>query len=391
MPITVNRVLVDDYSGKIHLKNTLTIEDSPSTKVLSEFVLSAAPGGEIRGFSNGVTINHSSINISPESTFWWKQGTLRNLTVHISRSATGVPAKADIGTWTVASTGTRTMHGSAFDVYGDMTWYGGDVNVSGTASEPSSIKVRGGGVFDIKAGGYSWGDVGSAFRVTNDGLVTRTTAGVAQLGGDYLSTGQTHLKAGTLDHLGEVKQTAGQYLLEQGTRARAMHSGGGVQIHGGGIEGGGTVEGNLNLGIDPGAGNPGGSEYVYIHPRVDMGGTITVTGGLQMFSANAATYIDVLGTNSFSKIAVQGVQCVLNGRLNVTKDAAYKPDLGTELPIITAQSIDRNFTSVSISNNLWFITPDPITPGRMFEGEKQPTRYILKVIRPPVDPNPGMD
>lgn len=279
------------------------------------------------------------------------------------------------------------MHGVGIAVHGQMDWKAGDVSVTNAATETSLIEVHGEGVFNVRAAGSWTGGAADSFIVLNHGLVNKETATTSDLGGTYVSIGTTHVKAGTLAHLGKVQVSAGAYKVDQNAIAWVRGWTDGLRVYNGELTGGGKVDGNVNLSyyttetnLPPGLQTTAGT----IHPIA--GQTITITGGLRMRSTSAYMRIDFDANGAFSKVVVLGGAAYLKGTLYVDKDGGFNPGAGS-FTFLTATAISEDFTTEVYSPPYWYADA-PASQWRTFQRKKIGNTYLLEVIDPAAPPVP---
>lgn len=323
-------------------------------------------GGPARGsIYIGETINGNS---SKPATMYWTGGSLEYLDIYVD-------ANSKVTVDGVASP--KAMIQTEFYVDGLLDWYRGNVTVPGV----SKVVIQSGGTFDIAAGGYSWGNAGPSLTTENYGYVRKFAGGVAELGGDYSSSGRTRIEAGTLHHSGQyISQTAGMYELYAGTTSKVTNTNG-LRIFDGGIIGLGTVDGNLKLGYVPGAVGAG-FEHPSITPSIDgVHGTLTITGNFDMLSGGASMHITVDAAGKNSKVEVTGVHtATLNGTLWLTVSQEYKPPPDTRQTFLTAFGIVGDF---SRKESTWWGSWGAGGQSVSWKLEKGTSHYDLLSFSPP--------
>lgn len=383
-PTVLGVSIYSQYTGRLHLRQPLLISDPTSTPFLNFSGSAATIGGEVVTGLLGTVTNRGRVYLGPiqslAARMEWSGGTLADVDFYVGAQST---VHVEEGANTA-----RKMTNTVLYVDGRLHWEDGNVTL-GAANTSSAIVIGGGGRFDIEAGGNSWKGAGP-FLTQNHGLVHKSAAGTAELGGDYLSIGTTHVETGVLKHLGEVKIAAGVYKVDANAEAWVRGWTDGLRVYNGELTGGGKVEGNVNLSFDPADQSvPTGTQTNAgtIHPIA--GQTLTITGGLDMRSTGAYMRIDFDANGGFSKVVVQGGPATLKGTLFVD-NKAYSPPSGS-FTFLTAVAIGGDFTTTLYEHPSWYAAvPGQEHPGcRYFHKKKVGNTYVLEVINPDAPPGGG--
>ena len=156
--------------------------------------------------------------------------------------------------------------------------------------------------------------------------------------GDYSSDSKTEVASGTLEHKGKAEQTAGIYKLGSSSTVKASGPRSELDIYGGGIIGGGTVNGNLVLGYSIPLGQ---SLNPAISPTLADGGTLTIIGNFTSSSDSYASFMSDSKGN-YTKLVVGG-EANMNGTLDFRVHNSWWVPTNTIFSLITAGSIAQHF------------------------------------------------
>ncbi len=226
------------------------------------------------------------------------------------------------GTWEFGNGATWRLDGA------DLTTNAANLSVSGTGTQVLDS------IFD--AGNSSLA-----------GFKTNTATGSFTVGAGYDFTAPgTFSNAGVVDiqsgagfsaGSGNYSQSAGTTTVD-GTLMAAN-----VKINGGGLDGTGTIAGNL---INAAVVTPG-----------DAPGTLTIQGNYTQTAAGALD-INVAGPGTYGQLTVSGT-ATLAGALNVALTNGITPTAGTWFRILTFAARSGDFsteTGLSLSKNTFFVS-----------------------------------
>ena len=189
------------------------------------------------------------------------------------------------------------------------------------------------------------------YITTNHGTVNVSSSGVATLCGEYLTDSFTNVTAGTLVHADRAEQTrpavglGGTYNVAPGATVKVTRPAGGagtLEIHEGGLVGGGTVDANLALGYNP-ADNKGQTRATsaYVGPTMAVGpnhpagsSTITVTKNFVSYPGGAGAYFSCDANGNYTRLVVLGA-ATMDGFISFTRDVNYRPS-GGDFVLISA-------------------------------------------------------
>lgn len=282
----------------------------------------------------GFSILKSAGGAAP--TFSWGAGTLSAPTTFSASGAGG----------TLTINGSNVTLNNTLTNYGTITWSSANPqNAPGpNIAFGGSGSLNNNGTFNIQTSSTE-SITGVGGGITNGGIMQKTGANTTQIAPPFNQT------------------DGGKLTINSGTLAF-----GGFSASGAVVLDGGNLSSKGILGINPtgflsGVGTITASADVYNQGTVTPGvnnvpGTLTIVGDyIQTKTGNLIINIDAAGNTGV--LNVQG-WATLGGGLNVNKNPNYTPSPGTVVVFLNSDTLYGDFSSISISNNLWETSQGPV-------------------------------
>ncbi len=254
-------------------------------------------------------------------------------------------------TFEIGGSATKSMdEGAIVYIRGPGVWSGtGNVIVSGSTLDNSgTFSVRGDALMTYNGAG--------TFK--NSGtFIKEGSPGVTTIEDEFDNSGTVVLKSGTLlfDHeyyapfvhsSGVLSLEGGTLVAREGTAATGTREA--IEFKGGTVQGTGTLDANVR--------NSGAT----FSPGADGIGTLSITGDYTQ-SAGAQLLVDV-GPSTHDVLAVGGAS-TLDGTLTVRVQNGFTPAKGASFQVLTSQSLNGTFSSVSGNTLETHYNPSDVTLG----------------------------
>jgi hypothetical protein len=274
--VTVGTVTLNGYKWSLLLGGSFTV-GSLTMNVAGNVAGENNPA--IVGNTSGLGNANGKLIITKQ--FVWNSGTLKVLPVQVDSGAT-----MTVGQIKPNAATQLNMINAQLNINGNLIWANCNVSTSGS----NTIQINKTGTFTITASDYTWGGSSSNLSVSNEGTVNMNSTGKATLNASFTNSLLTNINSGTLVIGGPAVQDTyiANFNLNSGT-VQLINGSNVLNINAGTIQGNGTIDGNLTLGLPAGLPAtiiPGGKAAV---------GSITVNGDFNIIYGNMLIYI-VSGT-----------------------------------------------------------------------------------------------
>lgn len=250
---------------------------------------------------------------------------------------------------------TAFLENASITNYGDMVLQA-NIDQGVFVTTYSTVTNAAGGKANVKAHLLFSGNVVNAGELK---LTMTAALGLATYSPTLLNSGTVRVYPGTAKFERWVTQTDGEFQLRDTTVRLASNQPLEKElfIGSGSLTGKGTIDGNVVLGHQNGAGNPSVSPGIDdLNAATIDTATISVTGTFVTNATAANVNLQVVSETVLDKIEVTGAATIA-GTANITASADYKPAATTQLKLITSDvSLTGTFGTVNLTRNPWLWT-----------------------------------